>query len=274
MAEAKSKSTKAAPKTAAAKTEPTPVASANSGIAVAALVVGIVALISGWVPFWGFAIGVTALILGIVGVKKHSNKGMSIAGIVMGGVGILWSLVVTLLFIVTLVTVGLGGAVATGALNEAAQHAQSELAKYNSETQALIDQKKEFKKGETAVFGQFEVKVNDVDRDYKPKNSYFSAGDGKEYIVVNVTVKNIGKDAKYISSYDLKINEGGVTNSSSFYDVEPSFDGGSLAANASLTGNLMFEVTKDADNLKLQYETSVYDTNGSGLKTLTYTLEI
>lgn len=274
MAEAKSKSTKAAPKTAATKTESAPVASPNNGIAVAALVVGIVAVISGWVPFWGFAIGVTALILGIVGVKKHSNKGMSVAGIVMGAVGILWSLIVTLLFIVTLVTVGLGGAVATGALNEAAQHAQAQLAQYNAETQAQIDQKKDFKKGETATFGQFEVKVNDVDRDYSPKNSYFSAADGKEYVVVNVTVKNIGSDSKYISSYDLKMNDGGTTGSPSFYDVEPSFDGGNLAAKASLTGNLMYEVRKDADNLKLQYETTVYDTSGSGLKTLTYTLEV
>jgi hypothetical protein len=75
------------------------------GLAVAALVVGIVAFISGWVPFWGFLTGVAAVVLGIIALRRKavsSAKGMAIAGLVTGAVGALWSGIVTIFFIIAI----------------------------------------------------------------------------------------------------------------------------------------------------------------------------
>lgn len=53
------------------------------GLAIISLVFGIVGLLAWIIPIIGLPVGVVALVLGILGIKK-SNKGMSIAGIVLG----------------------------------------------------------------------------------------------------------------------------------------------------------------------------------------------
>ena len=55
----------------------------NLEMGIAALVLGIVGLLAWIIPIIGLPVGVVALILGIMGLKK-SSKAMSIAGIVLG----------------------------------------------------------------------------------------------------------------------------------------------------------------------------------------------
>jgi hypothetical protein len=243
----------------------------SNGLAVASLVTGIVAFVFGWVFFFGFLVGATAIVLGIIALKKSANgKGMSIAGIVTGAVGALWSIVVTIFFVLSFVALGVGGIGAGTALNEV----NKALDSYNADNKALIEAKKDFNKGETAKFGQFEVKVNSVQRDYDASESYYTVSEGNELVVVNITVKNVGDESKYISSYDLKMNDSGVSDGSTYLDVSPAFDGGDVSPGASVTGNLVYEVKKGSTDLKLQYEVSVYDLNGGGAKTLTFTLAV
>ena len=75
--------------------------SKHNGAATAALVQGIIGLFFFWIPFLGVIIGITALILGITGQKDKngnnaSNKGLGVAGIVLGSITILLGLIVTL----------------------------------------------------------------------------------------------------------------------------------------------------------------------------------
>ncbi len=254
----------------------TPVAPAHhqatSGIGLAAMIVGIVAFIFGWAPFFGFLAGVTAVILGIISLKKPGGKGMGIAGLITGGLAVLWGLVISVIFILAIVaasTTGIAGGQAINELNKAYDS-------YNAENKALIEAKKDYKKGETATFGQFEVTVNSVNRDYvfTGSDSYVTPDDGMEYIVVNVTAKNVGADSKYLSGYDLKISEDGVSNTSSFYDVSPALKSGDISAGASTTGNIVYQVTKGASGLKLQYETTIYDLKEGKSQDLVFTLAI
>jgi len=242
----------------------------TNGLAVAAMVVGIVALVLAWVPFVGFAGGIAAIVLGIIALKKTSGKGMSIAGIVTGAISILCGLVIAFMFFASLAILGgvavEGGKVATE-INKAATN-------YNKEQQEMIDAKKDFSKGQTAVFGNFEVKANSVQRNYVPEDSYSAAGEGKELVVVNVTVKNIDTKSNPFSSYDLSLNADGVASTTSYLTVNPEFTGGDLSAGATTSGNIVYEIAKGASSLKLQYEENVYDLKNSELKTLTYTLAI
>lgn len=246
-----------------------PAASTVNGLAIASMVTGILAFLSG-LFFMGLLFGVAAIILGAIALKKPQGKGMAIAGIVTGIVGAISGAIFTILWIVALVTVGVGGSVVTNELNRVSDAIDAQ----NKEVQDQIDAKKDFAKGETAVFGNFEVKVNSVTRNYTPENEYQQAGAGKELIVVNITVKNVSDEAESFYNYDLDINENGVANGSSYLDVAPAFEGGSISAGASAGGNIVFEVGKDASGLKLQHETTVYDTKKYESKTLTYTLEI
>lgn len=242
-----------------------PAASPTNGLAIAALVVGIVAFISGWAPFWGFIAGAAAVVLGILGLRKPGMKGMSIAGIVTGGIAALWSMIVSVFFIIAIATVGVAG-------NSIVAEGNGILSDYAADNKALIDAKKDFAKGETARFGDFQVTVNSVQRNYVPDNSYQEASAGNELIVVNVTVKNVSDDTASVSSYDFDVSEAGVAVSSSYLDVEPAFDSVSLTAGATVTGNIVYEINEGATDLKLLYETFAYDLNASEAKNLTFTL--
>ena len=262
------------------KTEPTPVqppsanttqstaaphaAQPTNGLAITALILGIIAILSGWVIVFGLLVGAAAIVLGILGMKKPGGKGMSITGIITGSIGALTSLIVTALFFIALAA---GGA----ALGQGAAISQALDQQYASE-QAQIDAKKDFAKGETAAFGSFEVKVNSVERGYVPEESYYAAGDDEEYVLVNVSVTNKSDESDSFSSYDLALNADGIAEGSYFIEVSPEFKGGTLSPDATASGNLVFKIAKGADTLKLQYETIVYDTRDYSSKTLTYTL--
>jgi hypothetical protein len=81
-----------------------PFAKKAAGLAIAALVVGIVAFLTGLVPILGAIIGAAAVVLGIIALRRHQSKGMSIAGTALGGIAVISSIVVT---------AGLGAAVSS-----------------------------------------------------------------------------------------------------------------------------------------------------------------
>lgn len=64
--------------------------SGKKGLAIAALALSIVSVLLGVVWFIAAPLALTAIILAIVSlVKKHGGKGMSIAGLIVGGVSLL-----------------------------------------------------------------------------------------------------------------------------------------------------------------------------------------
>lgn len=66
-------------------------------LAIISLVFGIVGIVSCWSGFFGLACCLAGLIIGIVALVKKQNKGMSIAGIVCGAVGLPVAIIVSIL---------------------------------------------------------------------------------------------------------------------------------------------------------------------------------
>lgn len=69
------------------------------GLAIAALIVGIVAFFIGWMPFFGFLVGMTAVVLGIIAIVKKQPKGLAVTGLVLGGLAAATSIVITIVAI-------------------------------------------------------------------------------------------------------------------------------------------------------------------------------
>jgi uncharacterized membrane protein YhhN len=70
----------------------------KNGLAIAALVLGILAVVLFWTVLGGILLGVLALILGIIGMRRARKGGaphgkLSIAGAVLGAVGLIGSLI-------------------------------------------------------------------------------------------------------------------------------------------------------------------------------------
>ena len=240
----------------------TPQQATTNGLSVAALVVGIVAFVSGWIPLWGVLVGIAALVLGILALKKTNGKGMAIAGIVTGGLGALTGILVTIFFVISLTYIQAG-----------ANEYRNQSIEKDTQNQQLLDAKKDFSKGETATFGTLEVKANSVTRDYIPESNTYKAGEGKEYVLVNVTVKNTGDESEYVGPYDFSIDSDGLSSTSAYISVDPELESDNLEPGDSVTGNIVYKAKKGATTLKLKYDTTVYS-QGSGTKKLVYTLDL
>jgi hypothetical protein len=65
------------------------------GLAVGALVTGIIAFLSGWAPVWGIIAGGAAIVLGLLALRAHQSKGMGITGISLGALALLTSVLTT-----------------------------------------------------------------------------------------------------------------------------------------------------------------------------------
>lgn len=76
------------------------------GLAIAALIVGIVAFLSGWVPVLGLLAGGVSVALGAIALAKKQSAGMAITGLILGGLAFLTSLVTTIIMIVSIGAAG------------------------------------------------------------------------------------------------------------------------------------------------------------------------
>ncbi|MCW1250530.1 MmpS family protein [Acaricomes phytoseiuli] len=83
-----------------------PAAAKRNGLAIAALILGIIAFILAFIPFinvLSFLLGLIGLILAIVALVKKQSKGMSITGLALSGLSLIIAALVTVL-----VAVGIG----------------------------------------------------------------------------------------------------------------------------------------------------------------------
>ena len=101
-------------------------------------------------------------------------------------------------------------AVGTGAALDASKTITETLSAQDAEAQAQIDAKKDFAKGETATFGEFAVKVNSVNTNYVPSESYYQADAGSKYILVNVTVSNPGEESVDVMIKNSPLKQAGI----------------------------------------------------------------
>jgi hypothetical protein len=236
--------------------------SSTNGFAITSLVLGILAFCCGFF-FMGIVFGVLAIIFGIMGIKKPQGKGMGIAGIILGSIGLLSGLLMTILFFAGLTIFG-------NAVNEASKS----LDQSEQTEQEKTGGKKAFSMNETANFVDYEVKVNTVQRNYTSPEMFIQPADGKEYIVVNVTVKNISGESKTLTPSDFKIDENGVKDYTTYVNAPaPAFETKELSADAVYTGNIVYEVTKGATDLKLSYDHYSSSLKSLGDKTV-YTIAL
>lgn len=235
-----------------------------NGLAVASLITGIVAFISGWIPFWGLLVGIAAVVLGILGLKKIHGKGLAIAGISTGALGALAGLLATVFFIIAVVS---SATFFDDTYNDERQT-------QTQEDRQLFDAKKNFSKGETALLGVYEVKANSVQRNYVPETGTRRPAAAKEFILVNLTIKNTDTKDAWVTMSTFDLNDGtDSTNGLSVPVPSSSRISKKLTPGASVTGYVVYEVEKDATDLKLEYEKRA-TSNSETYQRLLFTLEI
>ncbi|MBX3077859.1 MAG: Ltp family lipoprotein [Cryobacterium sp.] len=79
----------------ATATMPPPPLKAPMGLALAALLVGIGAFLFGLAPVFGALVGIAAIVLGVLALRKQQPKGMAVTGIVLGAIAAIASIGMT-----------------------------------------------------------------------------------------------------------------------------------------------------------------------------------
>ena len=253
----KNESSKNQPKQATApepvsepKPAPTPAtntAQQTNSLAIAAMVVGIVALVFAWVPFIGFAGGITAVVLGIIALKKTAGKGMSIAGIITGALSVLSSLAMAFLFF---------GIIILGA---ASVENDAVVTENNIITDSQVQAS--YKVGDVINFDGKKVTVTSVERNWNSGNQLTVPQSGYEFVKVQITIENNSSNQISYSTYDWKLQDSkGVIKDVAFatYGVDGALDSGSLAPKGKVSGFIVFEVPIGDAGLVLQYNPSFW----------------
>jgi preprotein translocase subunit SecG len=262
MAEEKPVQTEAPTQAPAALAQQPQKPTSSNGLAIASLIVGVVAFVSGWIPFWGLLTGVAAVILGVLALKQPNGKGLSITGISTGGIAALTSIFATLFFII-----------AIAANNAYTPYTDDTQGWSDEDTQSSIDVKKDFAKGETATFDTLEVKVNSVERNYTSQTDLSQPDEGMEYVAVNLTAKSIEDIETSIGRYTFTLTNGDTKEGYRSVDIDPSFKSSAPSNDSSVSGYIVFQVPKNISDLKLQYKTRMYNSDDRW-KELVYTLAI
>ncbi len=123
----------------------------GKGMAIAALVVGVIALLGSWIPFVGFGfatLGLVAIVLGVIGAiqaKRNAagGRGLAITGIVLGVVSILLSIASVVVFF----------AVAANETSNAIEEIETEFGGYETDTEVILADHLDVEFGELEVTG-------------------------------------------------------------------------------------------------------------------------
>lgn len=159
-----------------------------------------------------------------------------------------WLIVVVVLFIL-FVALGSGG------------DNENDTKKVSSENKTASKKlDKTYKVGDTVSYKGYEIKVNSVK--YSQGNEYEKPDNGKEYVIVNVTITNNTDSKQSYNPYDFKLNADG--NGTDLDEIvtdvaEDELQSGDLDKGATVSGNMIGQAKKDVKKLKLQYQANFWN---------------
>ena len=235
----------------------------TSGLAISGLVVGIIALLTSFLPivnnasFFLAIIGVVLSIVGLVGIGKgkHSGKGIAIAGIVLGVLSIVAVLATQALFSAALDTAKSelnASSTPVPAASASASSATSGSAE--SSAQAEVDYQNLHVGEAVNMKSGLSITVNSIE-------GGLSNYDGSEIVCVNVTYANSGTKNESFNLYDWKAeDDSGALRTTTFYmNAENQLNSGQLSAGGQVTGNIYF----DAPVTKVHYYGNIVENSST-----------
>lgn len=125
------------------------------------------------------------------------------------------------------------------------------------------EQVKEYKVGDVVPVEKFEYKVNSIKTAKKIGNEFMNKTTNGQFLIINVTIKNNDKEARIIDTSLFKIIDSQgrefepLADGDVYVNVNTSFFLEEVNPNLSRTGNIVFEMPKDAKGLKLEVNSGV-----------------
>lgn len=122
-------------------------------------------------------------------------------------------------------------------------------------------EKTQFNVKETISFDSKEVTVTGVERNWNTGNQFITPEAGKEFVKVQVTIKNNSNNDITYSTIDWKMKDSGnvlYDFASATFMIDGSLGSDTLVAGDTISGFLAFEVPDGDSGLRLQYSPSFW----------------
>ena len=221
---------------------------------IASLILGIVSIVVGFIPFCGIIALVPAiigLILGIVETircsKKKEPNGKGIAGIVLSTLA-----VVFILFWVLVVANSDSTSTNNTNSNETASTETS------TPVNNVQEKKTSFNVGETFSNNNVKIKFASVDQDFKNYSKYATVKSGYKIIKATFDFENVGSSDEFVSYYDFKCYADDVA-CDAFYNTDLDDElSATISSGKKASGSVYFEVPQNAGKITLEYSTNVF----------------
>ena len=218
----------------------------TSGLAIAGLVLGIIAMLGSFIPIINnisFIIAIVGGILAIVALVgavkgKNGGKGMAIAGVVLAVVSIMLVLITQSAFKSALDKTSENLKSGSQPV-ETSQSQQSD----NKSEQSGQKENRETKDYSNMALGETVTLEDGLTITVNSVNRGLTKYDGSPLVSVNVTYTNTGDKSASFNTFDWKSEDAnGVQQSTYFYmDGENRLESGKLSPGGTITGNLYFE---------------------------------
>lgn len=217
----------------------------KSGLATAAMVLGIIAIVGSWIPFVNIVsiiLGVLAFIFGIIPLLKKKSTGKAVTGVVLGALAVIIGIYMT--------------SAATESIDDA----------INSDTEVVgsaesDSEKTTYKVGDVIKFDDKQVTVTDLQRNWNSGNEYSQPDSGNEFVNVKVSIENNSDGQISYNTFDWKIknSDGMITDvDMETYGLDGSLESGELAPGGKVSGTLVFQAPSGDEGLALQYSPSFW----------------
>lgn len=242
------------------------------GLAVAALVLGIAAFVSAWIPFLGLLVALVGAVIGVMALVRRQPKGLAVTGTVLSGLGLVWALVVTISLSALIWT-------APSSFDDAETSPESSAPTDDgfdslgpeSGPGSLDDPLPLPYVSGTAAGDDYSVDARLVSDDATDEvvgwDTYNGVGiTGSRFVLVEMTVTGLdpdGTEAAY-ASYDLSLATQDGTLYPSAFVVHPDdramlSDAGTIAEGETVTGLVAYLVPEDATDLLLSDYADYYE---------------
>ena len=179
-------------------------------------------------------------------------KKWQIAGVLgCGGVGLL----LLALVVVGIVSSASNNTAQSGGGQEDGEDEKKSTSKSNSGSDSLT-----VAVGEPAELDDHTLTVTEVERNYTPNNRFSKAESGNEYLRVFITITNTSKQTIDYNPFNFEVQDSnGVQKNQSFVPEVPyNLESGNLAPKGKVEGNMIFEVPRNDNNLKLIYKSNMF----------------
>jgi len=159
-------------------------------------------------------------------------------------------------FTIIVIVIIVIAAISSGGKNKTQKVEENTQTQTTSEAKSEELSQQEYKVGDTVKLGDREFVVNTTRR--ASAVGYSTPKSGKEFVIVNVTIRNLGKDEVSYNPFDFKMQDiNGAQESEAFASLDDDLSSGTLASNGKVTGSMAFEVPTET-SAKLIFQPSFW----------------